>query len=127
MALVVVRVAALPVVLWLKVGHVKVPVLKFPDVGVPRAHPLTTGAPADPTATARAVATPVPSPVTHHTATAEAVAEFPVQLADDPSILVIPVSTRAPDPRLRATEVVPIYVTLSRLAIVPSLAWMVCV
>jgi hypothetical protein len=31
-----VAVAAFPVVLWLKVGQVNVPVLKFPLVGVPR-------------------------------------------------------------------------------------------
>ena len=33
----VVAVAALPVVLWLNVGQVKLPLLKLPDAGVPRA------------------------------------------------------------------------------------------
>ena len=35
-----------------------------PDEGVPNTPPLITGAPAEPTLTAKAVATPVPSPAT---------------------------------------------------------------
>ena len=41
-----------------------VALVKVPLDGVPRAPPLTTGAPAEPTATANAVATPVPNPDT---------------------------------------------------------------
>jgi hypothetical protein len=37
MATMPVTLAAVPVVFWLNVGHVNVPVLKSPDVGVPRA------------------------------------------------------------------------------------------
>jgi len=39
-----------------------VQLVSVPDEGIPRTPPLTTGAPAVPTFTARAVATPVPSP-----------------------------------------------------------------
>ena len=55
---VVVRVAAEPVVLWLSVGNVQL--VSVPLLGVPNAPPFTTKAPAVPTLTARAVATPVP-------------------------------------------------------------------
>jgi hypothetical protein len=41
-----------------------VALVKVPDEGVPNTPPLTTGAPAVPTLTARAVATPVPRPDT---------------------------------------------------------------
>ncbi len=41
-----------------------VALVSVPDEGVPSTPPLTTGAPADPTLTARAVATPVPRPDT---------------------------------------------------------------
>ena len=41
-----------------------VALVSVPDEGVPRAPPLTTGAPAVPTFTAKAVATPVPRPLT---------------------------------------------------------------
>ena len=37
--------------------------VSVPDEGVPKAPPLTTGAPAEPTLIAKAVATPVPKPV----------------------------------------------------------------
>jgi len=39
-----------------------VALVSVPELGVPKAPPLTTGAPAEPTLTAKAVATPVPSP-----------------------------------------------------------------
>ena len=41
-----------------------VALVNVPLEGVPKAPPFTTGAPADPTATAKAVATPVPKPDT---------------------------------------------------------------
>lgn len=41
-----------------------VALVSVPLEGVPRAPPLTTGAPAEPTLTAKAVATPVPKPDT---------------------------------------------------------------
>jgi hypothetical protein len=41
--LAVVKDAALPVVFWLKVGHVKLPVLKSPDDGVPKAGVISVG------------------------------------------------------------------------------------
>ena len=41
-----------------------VALVSVPELGVPNAPPLTTGAPAEPTLTARAVATPVPRPET---------------------------------------------------------------
>lgn len=51
----VVNVAADPVVFWLKVGHVNVPVLKSPDCGVPRIGVVKLGDVAN--------ATTVPEPV----------------------------------------------------------------
>ena len=54
-----VAVAAFPVVLWLSVG--KAQFAKFPLLGVPKAPPLTTKAPANPTSTAKAEVTPAPS------------------------------------------------------------------
>ena len=48
------------------------------DEGVPPAQLNNTGAPAEPTFIARAVPTPVPSPVIPHTATLVAVAALPV-------------------------------------------------
>ena len=41
-----------------------VALVNVPELGVPKAPPYTTGAPAEPTLTARAVATPVPRPTT---------------------------------------------------------------
>ena len=58
----VVNVAALPVVFWLSVGNVQF--VNVPVDGVPSAPPLTTKAPAVPTATPSAVATLVPKPLT---------------------------------------------------------------
>jgi len=59
---VLVNVAAEPVVFWLSVG--KVQLVNVPLEGVPNTPPLTTGDPAVPTLTARAVATLVPRPDT---------------------------------------------------------------
>ena len=73
--------AAVPVVFWLKVGQVNVPVLKFPDCGVPRIGVTKVGLVANTKApepvssltvvaklalvgVAKKVATPVPKPVT---------------------------------------------------------------
>ena len=64
--LVVVSVAALPEVFWLRVGNVQL--VSVPDDGVPNAPLKVTNAPAEPTFTASAVATPVPSPVIEPTA-----------------------------------------------------------
>lgn len=55
MVLPVVNVAADPVVFWLKVGHVNVPVLKLPDCGVPKIGVVKLGDVAN--------ATTVPEPV----------------------------------------------------------------
>jgi len=60
MFLAVVKEAALPVVFWLNVGQLNVPVVKLPDNGVPNAPPFTTNDPAVPTFTPSAVNTPVP-------------------------------------------------------------------
>ena len=76
----VVAVAAFPVVLWLNVGHVNVPVLKLPDVGVPNTGVTKVGLVANTNApepvssvtaeakfaelgVAKNVAIPVPNPV----------------------------------------------------------------
>jgi len=63
MANVVDKPAAVPVVFWLNVGHVKEPVLKSPDAGVPSGPPFTRIDPTEPVLIAKAVATPVPRPV----------------------------------------------------------------
>jgi hypothetical protein len=63
MANVVDKPAAVPVVFWLNVGHVKEPVLKSPDAGVPSGPPFTRTDPTEPVLIAKAVATPVPRPV----------------------------------------------------------------
>jgi hypothetical protein len=60
-ATVPVTLAAVPVVFWLSVGNVQL--AKLPEAGVPNAPPLVTNAPAEPTATPRAVATLVPGVV----------------------------------------------------------------
>jgi len=66
--------AAVPVVFWLNVGQVNVPVEKLPEVGVPKTGVTKVGLVAktmfpDPvTPAAKAVATPVPSPVIDPTA-----------------------------------------------------------
>ena len=77
--------AAVPVVFWLKVGQVNVPVLKLPDCGVPRIGVTKVGEVANTNApepvssvtaaaklallgVARNVATPVPKPVIEPTA-----------------------------------------------------------
>lgn len=52
--------AAVPVVFWFNVGNVQF--VNVPEEGVPNTPPFTTGAPAEPTFTAKAVATPVPKP-----------------------------------------------------------------
>ena len=61
-----VAVAAFPPILQLV--HVPVRLVIVPLDGVPNAPPLITGAPAVPTFTPKAVAIPVPSPVTLPTA-----------------------------------------------------------
>ena len=54
MATVPVTLAAVPVVFWLNVGHVNVPVLKFPLTGVPRVGVTNTGE------VAKAITEPLP-------------------------------------------------------------------
>lgn len=62
-----------PTVPLMLIDAVPVRFVTVPDEGVPRAPLKRTTAPADPVFTARAVATPVPSPVIPPTATADAV------------------------------------------------------
>ena len=77
------RPAAVPEVFWLKVGHVNVPVLKFPEVGVPSAGVTNVGLVAK---------TKDPEPVSSVTAAAKLALEgVPKNVATPVPRLVIPV------------------------------------
>ena len=73
--------AAVPVVFWLNVGHVKVPVLKFPEVGVPSKGVTSVGDVAN---------TAAPEPVS----SVKAVLRFAE--VNDPRDVVLPVEVTAP-------------------------------
>ena len=81
------------------------------ELGVPPAPLNKTGAPADPTFTARAVATLAPSPVIPPTATAEAVAALPVQLAELPDVFWLSVG-KSPATAIDGTPVVVVFLSI---------------
>lgn len=105
----VVAVAALPPIL--RPEAVPVKFVAVPELGVHKAPPFTTGEPAVPTLTARAVPTPVPSPVIPPTATADAVPALPVI---EPVIAFV-TSKSVNQPLVTRVAVAPIVVT-KRLA-----------
>ena len=77
--------------------------VSVPDEGVPKAPPLTTGDPAEPTLTPNAVATPVPSPVIFPTSTsfifALVIAPLStVQVAPVPETVMSPLSPSVTPP-----------------------------
>src|ERR1035437_4633012 len=64
--LVILPLLSAPTVVRAEVPGYAVAFERLPELGVPNAPPFTTGAPAVPTATARAVATPVPGVTPAH-------------------------------------------------------------